>query len=236
MKYLVGIGYVNRIDLLSLALASIKPYLSNTVIIDNSSNKELRQAELGFSDTRTYTPPVPLTFSQTMNLLHRFGAEQDCDVILFMHNDAEAADGTAGKFLLAIEELQKEGRNWGVAFTNYHALVAFNMKAVKEAGPWDTILPHYFSDCDYYRRLHLSGYEQVCTGLPVTHHDNGSSTIKSDTRLEEINNKTFPLYEHYYRVKWGGPPGRESFLRPFNQFPLNPAGDYLKPYEKQFNP
>lgn len=235
MKYLVGIGYVNRDDLLNKAVASIQPFWSKTIIIDNSNHKELRQRELFASDVRTYEPPVPLTLSQTMNLMYRFGAEQGCDVIMFMHNDAEAEVETAEKFLLAIEKLQDEGRKWGVAFTNYHTLVAFNMDAVKVTGPWDIILPHYFSDCDYYRRLHLAGYEHIYTNLPVIHHNNGSSTIKSDVQLEQIHSKTFPLYSLYYRKKWGGLPGRERFNIPFDQYPINPVKDYLKIFESEID-
>lgn len=232
MKYLVGIGYVNRDDLLNKAIKSIELFWSNTLIIDNSNHKDLRKKDLFSADVRVYEPPVPLTFSQTMNLLHRFGSEQRCDVIIFMHNDAEADVGTAEKFLLAIEKMQKEGRKWGVVFTNYHTLAAFNMKAVKETGPWDTILPHYFSDCDYYRRLHLAGYEHVKTGLNVIHHNNGASTIKSDAQLEHINNRTFPLYQSYYQSKWGGLPGKERFTMPFNRYPINSVKDYLKIFDK----
>lgn len=233
MKYLVGIGYVNRYDLLKKAIESIQPFWSNTLIIDNSSKRDLRNKDVFFTDVRVYEPPVPLTFSQTMNLLHRLGAEQQCDVIMFMHNDAEADVGIAEQFLNQIEKLQREGRKWGVAFTNYHTLVAFNMKAVKETGPWDTILPHYFSDNDYYRRLQYLRYEHVNTALSVIHYNNGSSTIKSDAQLEHVNTKTFPLYEWYYQIKWGGLPGRERYIIPFNQYSINPVKEYLKIFENQ---
>lgn len=233
MKYLVGIGYVNRIDLLKKAIESIQPFWANTFIMDNSNHRDLRHGESFPTNVKIFEPPVPFTLSQTMNLLHRLGAEQRCDVIMFMHNDAEADAGTAENFLSAIEKMQREGRRWGVAFTNYHTLAAYNMKAIKEVGPWDTVLPHYFSDCDYFTRLRLAGYEQVWTGLNVIHHNNGASTIKSDGNLEHIHNITFPLYQTYYQSKWGGLPGQERFTLPFNQYPINPVSDYLKIFDQQ---
>jgi hypothetical protein len=74
----------------------------------------------------------------------------------------------------------------------------------------------YFSDCDYYRRVQLAGFELLETGRPVVHVDQGSNTLRSDPRREFLNRITFPLYAAYYAMKWGGRPGREKFALPFN--------------------
>jgi len=216
MKYLIGVGYVNRTDLLDRALLSIKPFWPNTTIIDNSANRELKGK---YSYVKTYEPPVPLSFSQSMNLLQKMAQYEGCDIVMFMHNDAEAHPGVADAFLGKLEMLSHLGQKWGVAFTNYHTLVAFNMNAVREVGGWDTTLPRYFADCDYYRRMELAGYPPVHTGLQVTHHNDGSSTIKSDPYLNLLNGVTFPLYMDYYAAKWGGLPGQETYLSPFNLGP-----------------
>jgi len=217
MKYLIGIPYVNRPDLLYLAVNSIKLFWPQAIVIDNSKNYDLRYDKQMSPEIPVYEPPVPLTFSQTMNLLQRMALERQCQVLLFMHNDAEAHPGTPEAFLAVLQELQVSGRKWGIALTNYDTLAAFNMEAVMNVGIWDTVLPQYFADIDYYRRMRLAGYEEVITDLGVTHHNNASSTIKSDSDRMFLHHITFPLYERYYETKWGGKIGEERFNTPFNR-------------------
>lgn len=216
MKYLLAVGYVNRPDLLQQSLQSIKLFWLNTMIIDNSDHHDLRNIPKISSKFPVFECPIHLNYSQIMNLLQRLAEERGCDVVMFIHNDAEAHPGTPEKFLDTIESLQREKRRWGITFTNYDILVAFNMEAVRTVGRWDTNFPQYFSDIDYYRRLNLAGYEHILTNLPVTHHV-GSITINSDPGRKLNTTVTFPLYQRYYEMKWGGPPGQEKFTTPFNR-------------------
>lgn len=212
MNYLLGIPFANREDLLERAIASVKPLWSHTVIVDNS--------EIGLDPgawpVRVLPTSVPLTFSQSMNFLRRLACEQSCDALLYMHNDAEAGPGTAERLVAVTSEALTSGRRWGVAFTYYDTLASFSMTMMREVGPWDAVLPQYFADNDYYRRVRLAGYEVIETGLPVAHADGGSNTLRSDARRRFVNGVTFPLYERYYAMKWGGTPGRETYLRPFD--------------------
>jgi len=133
-----------------------------------------------------------------------------------MHNDAEAAVGTPERLLAIVEEAVTSKQRWGVVFTHYDTLAAFSMEMVRVVGQWDTTLPQYFADEDYYLRVRLAGYELINTGLPMIHHTNGSSTLKSDPRRRCLNSVTFPLYERYYTDKWGGLPRSETYDWPFN--------------------
>lgn len=220
MKYLLGIPYVNRPDLLREALNSVKPFWPYTLLIDNSLQREL-STNLGASNflppgVKVYQPSVPLTFSQSMNLLQDLAKEQQCDAILYMHNDAAAQPGTPEAFLSILESLVNDpNKKWGVLFTNYDTLAAYNVEAARVVGRWDTTFPDYFSDNDYYRRLKLAGYELVESNLAVSHH--GSSTINSNESLAFKTSVTFPLYQLYYQTKWGGPTGKEKFQTPFNK-------------------
>ncbi len=217
MKYLLGIPFVNRPDLLRGALNSVRPLWPHAMILDNSDPAELsREAAAWPVPIRRAAAGVPLSFSQSLNHLTALATESGCDVLLFMHNDAEAAEGTPEALLRELETAEKAGRNWGVAFTNYDTLAAIRLKAANRIGPWDTNLPQYFADNDYYRRLRLAGFEILETKLPVLHHNDASSTIKSDARRNFLNGVTFPLYAEYYRRKWGGEPGREKSAQPFD--------------------
>lgn len=210
MKYLLGIPSVVRPDLLKRAVQSVEPLWPSTLIIDNSADGLDPQGW----PLPILRPAVPLTFSQTMNLLYRLAEERRCDSLLFMHSDAEAGAGSPERFLTIVEEATMSGRRWGVAYTNYDALAAFNMGMMREVGPWDTVLPHYFADNDYYRRIRLARYDILETGLKVKHKV--SSTIRNDRRYGFLNKVTFPLYQSYYVAKWGGPAGAETYDRPFN--------------------
>ena len=53
-------------------------------------------------------------------------------------------------------------------------------------------------------------------GKLITHK--ASSTINSDPLIKLKNDITFPQQEEYYKRKWGGNPGNETYVRPFNRF------------------
>ncbi len=217
MKYVVGIPYVNRPDLLRLAVNSIQPMWPHTFLLDNSETGEIERNKREWPvAVRRATPGLSLSFAESMNVIGQAARDAGCAFYFFMHNDAEAHAETAQRFLSLIEEAQKADRKWGVAFTHYDTFAALNMEAVNRIGPWDTNLPQYFSDNDYYRRMRLAGYEIIDTGLPVTHHANASATIKSDAKRGFLNSITFPLYREYYRRKWGAYPPDEHFTRPFD--------------------
>jgi hypothetical protein len=217
LKYLIVIGFVNRLDLLQIAIQSIQPFWPYLTVIDNSESKDLRHSDWLKSIASIYEPPIPLNFCQMMNLIQKMGMQQGCDVVMFMHNDAEAPPGVPLQFLAKLNELQATGRKWGVALTNYDILVAFNMEAVKAVGLWDSNLPSYFTDADYYCRIWRSPYEEIETGLPVIHHNLGGSTYKSDPYRNKVNDCTFKLYEQFYIKKWGGTFRYEKYTTPFNR-------------------
>lgn len=209
MRYLAGIPVTVRSDRLDRALASIEAFGRRRVVIDNTEGG-IDPAALGVDVLR---PPVPLTFTQSMNALFRIATDRNCRVAVGMHDDAEAQGKAAEALLNVVSDLQRSRRRWGVVFTHYDALAAYNMEASADIGPWDTVLPQYFADNDYYRRLRLAGWELIDSGLDVAHKR--SWTINSSPARQALNRITFPMYERYYVAKWGGKPGEESFERPF---------------------
>ncbi|WP_195576404.1 glycosyltransferase family 2 protein [Paenibacillus sp. 1001270B_150601_E10] len=111
--------------------------------------KDLRAHASSFPPgVRVIEPPIPLAHSQSQNLLHRLGAEHQADMVIYMHNDAEAHPHTPEQLLHWVEHLHLHKIRWGVLFTLLDTLSAFNMEAICEIGPWDPNLPMYFSDTD----------------------------------------------------------------------------------------
>ena len=204
--YCAFIPYVNRPDLLKKAVDSSRSI--HPRVIDNSKTGE--GARLYWS----MYPPVPLSFSQTMNLMLRETRDNGAVICIWMHSDAEAAPGTCTELLRLAREYTASGRKWGVLFTNYDALSAINMTAADDVGEWDTNLQWYASDCDWYYRMKLCGWELVETNLPVYHEP--SQTLKADPLISAQVNAMFPYRTLYYAQKWGGNPGHEVFTRPFN--------------------
>ncbi|HEY1430167.1 MAG TPA: hypothetical protein VGF39_00820 [Stellaceae bacterium] len=200
MRFLLGIPFVNRRDLLERAVASVPAMHDRLVIIDNSGYRELRNRK-AITNEIVYEPPVPLTFVQSMNLLQQMAHEARCDVLCFMHNDAEAEPGMDLRFRECVENEWRSNPKFGVLFTHYDTLSAINMTAIRKIGPWDNLFSGYFADREYYARLRRYGFEEIQTDIRVIHH--GSMTIKTDSRLGDANSILFPAYERIFRELCG---------------------------------
>jgi hypothetical protein len=205
----VFIPVVNRVDLLEKAIASVPNNSLTEPIVLNNTGGDLDIHCKGI------TPSVPLTASQTLNLMQKIAKMAQSPFYFFMHNDAEAEPGTVERLYEMAYRKHSQRAKWGVIFTFYDTLAAYNTEAFDAVGKWDTNLPQYYTDNDMYRRLKIAGYELAESGLTVKHV--GSQTINSDPLRKRINDITFPIYTRYYAEKWGGPPGNETFLRPWNQ-------------------
>jgi len=208
------VPYVNRFDLLEKAVRSAVCDDVDINIINNSNGASIGIPGVDFIQRR---PPVPLTFAQTQNwMLDIASGDSDYEEFyLFMHSDAEAGEGTVKKLVEMAHTLTNTQHKWGVIFTSYDALAAFNTQAFVEIGGWDVNFPWYFGDNIVYRKLRLAGYELVESNLPVHHEP--SQTLKSDPQLNFINGITFPFYHYFYTQMWGGEPGHEKYLTPFNR-------------------
>lgn len=195
--------YVNRPDLLERVIQACKADGIHLNVIDNSGE-----------------PCIPMTFSQSMNWEMRHAGLQGIKFCLHMHSDAVIPEGDITKLLEFARETDERTKKWAVIYTHYDILACYNPQAYLAVGGYDTNLPNYFSDNDWYRRCKLAGWELVqMVGHNVEHGVNGegSQTINSDLRLKFLNGQTFPLYAEYYKKKWGGSPGHEVFRFPFNR-------------------
>ncbi len=209
MNFTAFILHTNRPDLCEKASLSLLP-IEDLVIIDNSVD-----GYSGVTQGMVYRPPVPLSAPQSFNFAMRTGKRKGNSFILTMHEDAESTDHAAEKLAEFARMYTYQNRKWGVLFTSYDALAAYNLDILEDVGLWDTNFHHYYSDNDYFRRLRLAGYDLIDTNLPVIHH--GSQTIKSDPERNFMNGILFPADGSYYEKKWGGSPGQETYERPFNR-------------------
>ena len=210
------IPHVCREDLLLKAVNSIDLYGKNRTIIDNSPKGLATDDWHHWNGVYVVRPPVPLSCSQTFNWIMRMTRDAGQKICIWMHSDAEASPEVVTGLLQAARENFVDGKHVGVLWTYYDTVCALNTELIDVIGDWDTNLPQYFCDNDYYWRVRLAGWQCIDTNLTAVKHE-GSATIKSSAERKAIHNVTFPLYHQYYLQKWGGKPGSEVYARAFNQ-------------------
>ncbi len=200
--------YVNRPDLLDRAVHSFTDLWEDFTVVDNSGNLT--------PGPRLMIPPIPLSYTQSMNWILKDAIKRGKDFIIHFHSDAKSTNPEAVKQLLeCCRRVKAEGRKWGCLWTYYDILWAINPVALDDIGGWDTNFSAYFSDNDIKWRLNQDGWETIDTGIEGISHE-GSATINSDLKLRFLNGQTFPLHRQYYIAKWGGTPGAEQYRVPFN--------------------
>lgn len=214
---------VNRPDLLENVIVACAKVGITLKVIDNSP------LGIAVAGAERIHPLVPLTFSQSMNLEFDLASHEGAAFFLHMHSDAIIPDGAIERLIDFTHKTMERTEKWSVIYTHYDVLAAYNPAACRAIGGYDTILPAYFSDNDWYRRCDLAGWERINSNIPVEHGVNGqgSQTINSDPRLKFLTLVTFDIYRAYYRFKWGGVPGEESFAVPFNHRDIWPEGAKL---------
>jgi GT2 family glycosyltransferase len=209
--------YFNRPDLLNAAWDSIYETEGiEPVVIDNSPLGSSTDEAIHYGARRAMVRlSIPLQFGPSTHWMFSQAKKFGDPYWLVMHSDAEDDKHILPEFLNEVARRERDGEKWGVLFTFYDALAAYNTAAYEAVGGWDHHLPSYYGDCDYFRRLRLAGYPTIDTGLHVTHH--GSSVIKSDPKTHFLSDQKCPGWNDYYVRKHGGPPDHETFTVFFNR-------------------
>jgi hypothetical protein len=225
MKYKLHIPFGSRLDLLGEAVESVRDIGNIHLWADGIPCPDI-------PDVTKHEPGL-VTIVSLINMCMQ--ASWDDDVMFLCHNDAFAKPGVAKQFLEFTERAVASGEKFGMIFSHYDVLCAYNMKAVHDVGPEDTMYFQYHADVDYYRTLRCAGWPELDSGLKegVIHH--GSQTVKSDPLFNwrtQFRNRTD--FDHrYYEFKWGGRPGQERFSKPFQNFNPNPHEVKFGPVRQQ---
>jgi hypothetical protein len=202
----VFIPYVNRLDLLERLLTVLRQAKYAVPVILNNSG-----CRLMFEDIVLY-PTVPLTFTQTQNWMLLIAKERAIPFYLWCHCDAIPEPDSVDRLYQRAVEEEEKGTKWGVIYTYYDILCAYNTEAMDAIGGYDTMFFDYASDCDVYRRMDLAGYQRLESGIRVG-HDQGSQTIRSDPEQNRRVGLQVEYRTKLYRSMWGGDPGSERFTK-----------------------
>lgn len=226
MRYKLHIPFAAREDLLADAVASVQA-IGNVHVW--ASGIQMPTCD-GIAECKRL-PTLPYT--AVHNLMFQYSLDDGDDVMFVMHADGLAKPGIAKMFRDFVATTFAHEKDWGVIFTHYDVLCAFNMAAVKDVGFFDPMFMFYMGDCDYYHRMRKAGWRQIEIGAEGVEHrceaqsnvapfkdGVGSATIKSDAlfnhRIQWRHSTGFDAA--YYRLKWGGEPEHETFDRPFQDF------------------
>lgn len=209
--HLLFIPVVNNDAVFADTLKSV-PSGVTAVVIDQSVDGRMEKVLRAHGGHVQYQRWERTSFSRMQNTVMRMAAYHGVKHLLFMHSDA-SCDPIVVEQLL--ERARQETSDWGVMFTNYDALAAFNLpKLMDRVGFWDETFEWYRSDCDFYYRVGLAGLAKVETSLSV--HHRASSTINSDAReLARVEGRS-EWHKAHYLHKWGGEQGGERFTVPYD--------------------
>jgi len=93
---------------------------------------------------------------------------------------------------------------------------AIDKKTFEKVGPFDEgFYPAYFEDNDYHYRMKQADIRAVCCYGAEYYHF-GSRTKALSVEFTNYIAQRHVKNEQYYIEKWGGKPGEEKYIRPFN--------------------
>ena len=197
------------------------------VVLDNSGNgalttylKQHAAAIYELSNLHILHAPENLGVAGGWNaLLHHVAQQNDNGYALVVNDDIELLPDTLERFA-AFHTTDLMAVGDGVQAVNAFSMYLTNpRKLFSTVGPFDqTIWPAYYEDGDMHWRMRLQGYDLYrVTDCGAVHNEGGSATIKSYTLEErQRHDHQFTRNTEYYTLKWGGTPGYEQYVTPFN--------------------
>lgn len=210
MKCTVCIPVLNRYDKLSLLVESLQ---SNTIkpeiaIVNNGTQP------ITLKDVLVYTPGRNIGVAASWNWFIKNVPE-----LRIISNDDIIFGETA------IESFIENYDKSKIVFPSIAAINVFSCfmipdNIVNRVGLFDEgISPNYgyFEDNDYAYRMKLLGID-VKRVISITAFHSPSSTIEMfSTQQKKEHDKKFKLAKVNYISKWGGLPGKETFITPYNR-------------------
>lgn len=216
---LIGIPVLNRGDLLTRCVESIDYPAERIVVVNNGSDAGVASALESLRERRpnleVVRPEHNLGVSGSWNYFLR---HYDAPYYLICGSDIQFSPGD----LERMHAFVAAHPDCDIAFGNHgYSLFALTRHGVELVGYFDeNFYPAYLEDCDHSYRARLLGARAYnVPGVNAVHGEEpywGSSTILSDPLYRERNGITHGNNFTYYRAKWGGINGEETFAYPFN--------------------
>jgi hypothetical protein len=227
-KIFVGIPVLNRFDLLDAAIASLdypelELFIVNNNTVDATAQVQFEQLRQKYNFD-SFSPRFNLGVAASWNRIITTAWSHGYEFVYIGSNDTTLGSGT----LRAVVEMEKPEPEclWLLHGFNFWC---FRLAAIPRVGLVDeNFMPAYFEDNDFHRRVTLAGLETVHLHATAFEHNGrlvpavsanhlGSQTIAADAEYAAHNGNTFNNWNAaHYTLKWGGGPGGEQFVTPYN--------------------
>lgn len=211
---ILTIPIYNRRDLLLRCVASIDHPVERLVVVQNGyedGTVEPPKCVKDFTLIRHPNAGVAASWNEVIKLF-------PADWWLIANNDIQFTPGD----LTRMDEAIQRGEV-GCYYGNHGASwFGVTKAAIQAVGLFDeNFFPAYLEDCDWSCRADLLGVNrttvQECRSIHGDAKSTGSCTIMSDQAVRDKNHRTHGRNFEYYRRKWGGINGQETFKTPFNE-------------------
>ena len=190
---------------------------SQIYIIDNTGTMDSNRLGLLSPENPFYLPythmenvfginivatPTLLSFAQLQNYFINFASEHQWERFFWSHMDSvvlsyEDRAPYVSLYNAVLELLSSldyrsgdtPAKEWALKFFTYDRLTLVHTAQVKSLGGWDTFIPYYYTDCDFYLRVHLSPF--TIQGLDIGYvYDVGD--LLPDLSLLFPNHPSYP--------------------------------------------
>ena len=212
----VGIPTIAAHGLLARCIRSVlaqEDVAADVVLVQNGPAVDLVCRYWQAQGLAVHRPRVNLGVAGAWNVACRWAWARGHDAIVLLNDDMVLVDrAILARFQQAVDSEPRclyflVGRGFGA--------VCLSRVVWDELGPFDEgFWPAYHEDNDMHRRATLAGIPWRDIAGESDHF--GSAAIRTDRRLEALNQLTFPVTQQRYVAKWGGLPGEERFTRPFD--------------------
>jgi len=214
----ICIPVLNRYDLLDRLLESLlesEVVPTKVCVIDNGSNFSIKK-EFARLNIETYRPQQNIGVAKSWNWFIKNVPE----IRLITNDDVVFYPNTIGELIKAYKDNYLIFPNGMAGDISSFSCFMLSDKIVKDVGYFDEdISPNYayFEDNDYHRRMLAKGYDiKQAKNAFVGHFISATLARYSVGELAQHHDK-FRLARKNYTKKWGGLPGKETFLTPFNK-------------------
>lgn len=226
---ILGIPILNRGDLLLRLVKSIDFPVEKLVIVNNSRGNDFSVDEaLTEINALINAATTPVAKLQIINPEHNLGVSGSWNKIMSETSEAAYWLIVGNDMMFNPGELEKihtfadaNKHDHAVMYALGHNAFVVTPYCLATVGNFDeNFYPAYLEDCDHSYRIKLSGVKSSNIPDVAPVHGEapsfGSSTIFSNPRWRELNGITHGNNFKYYRSKWGGNNGEETYLYPFD--------------------
>lgn len=219
METLLLIVTFNRFDLLERLLFSVQIQTripDHILIVDNSGGKLKRDRLLDF-----HFPKLDVITSDNIGLASAWNLAFDLpfNKCIITNEDTMILPHGIEAVIDLMDKHQKHpfftGENYNFKFWAMHPIQADELVGRFD----DAFYPAYYEDVDYWRRMQLAGLDFKTPETKILKNALSKSVVRN-----ESSGKTFisqmqrciDSNDYRYKQKWGGGPGNEVYMKPFN--------------------